>query len=38
LTAYSGEDVRQHALESGFDHDLTRPLDLTVLQPLLARE
>jgi two-component system, sensor histidine kinase len=37
LTGYGQPHDRQHALEAGFDHFLTKPADPTALQQLLAR-
>ena len=35
LTGYGGEENRRHALASGFDHHLVKPVDLDVLKDLL---
>jgi CheY-like chemotaxis protein len=35
LTGYGGSEVKQRALEAGFDHYFTKPLDPRVLRSLL---
>jgi CheY-like chemotaxis protein len=37
LTGWGAEDDRRRALAAGFDHHLTKPVDLTVLEDLLRR-
>jgi CheY-like chemotaxis protein len=37
LTGWGAEDDRRRALASGFDHHLTKPVDLGVLEDLLRR-
>jgi len=37
MTGYGQEDDKRRALESGFDHHLTKPADPEVLERLLAR-
>jgi CheY-like chemotaxis protein len=37
LTGWGAEEDRQRALAAGFDHHLTKPVDLTVLEDLLRR-
>ena len=37
LTGYGQEDDRQRALAAGFDHHLTKPVDLDALRELLSR-
>jgi CheY-like chemotaxis protein len=36
LTAYTQPEYRRRAIEAGFDHYLTKPLELSELQALLA--
>jgi CheY-like chemotaxis protein len=37
LTGWGSEADRQSALDAGFDHHLTKPVDVTDLEALLAR-
>jgi signal transduction histidine kinase/ActR/RegA family two-component response regulator len=37
LTGWGGEDVRRRAFESGFDHHVSKPAQLEVLQELLRK-
>ena len=37
LTGWGGEDVRRRAFESGFDHHVTKPAQLDVIQELLRK-
>jgi CheY-like chemotaxis protein len=37
VTGYGQPEDRQRALEAGFDHHLTKPVDPKVLTPILAR-
>jgi CheY-like chemotaxis protein len=37
LTGWGAEDDRRKAKEAGFDHHLTKPVDLDVLQDMLQR-
>jgi PAS domain S-box-containing protein len=37
LTGWGAEEDRRRALAAGFDHHLTKPVDLTVLEDLLRR-
>jgi two-component system CheB/CheR fusion protein len=38
VTGYGGPDERYRAREAGFDHYLTKPVDLEALVALLERE
>jgi CheY-like chemotaxis protein len=37
LTGWGAEDDRRKALAAGFDHHLTKPVDLAVLEDMLRR-
>ena|SRR5690349_9039267 len=37
VTGWGQDDDKQRAEDAGFDHHLTKPLDISVLEPLLAR-
>ena len=37
LTGHARDEDRKQAMESGFDHHFTKPLDLAALRKLLAR-
>jgi CheY-like chemotaxis protein len=37
VTGYGRDEDRRRALEAGFDHHLTKPVDPEALQPLVAR-
>jgi CheY-like chemotaxis protein len=37
ITGYGQEEDQRRALQAGFDHHLTKPVDPAVLQPLLDR-
>jgi CheY-like chemotaxis protein len=36
LTGYGATRDKEHALSAGFDHHMTKPVDLTLIQGLLA--
>jgi CheY-like chemotaxis protein len=38
VTGYGGDEDRRRAIEAGFDHHLTKPVDLDELESLLAAE
>ena len=37
LTGYGQESDRQKSREAGFDHHLVKPVDLTILESVLAK-
>jgi CheY-like chemotaxis protein len=37
ITGWGQEEDKRRALEAGFDHHLTKPVEATVLEKLLAR-
>ena len=37
VTGWGGEEARQQAEAAGFDHHLTKPVDLHALEPLLRK-
>jgi CheY-like chemotaxis protein len=37
LTGWGAEDDRRRAMDAGFDHHLTKPVDLSVLEDMLRR-
>lgn len=37
LTGWGAEDDRRRAMEAGFNHHLTKPVDLSVLEEMLLR-